>query len=157
MAKKLQHNDEQQDPETRHTEVDLRESSVYGKDEEQTMVGSADDLAMDAAIDRLESIIGGADEPVIYAGRLGRRVEAFNVSTEEEVDALKVNLVQDDARAISRDGSGWVVDDVAEEHMAEFTEVGPDLEDEGARPVAPGRDDTSAVLRRHAPNTDWGD
>ena len=137
-----------------HTEVDLSESSVYGKDEDEPVVGSADDLATDATIDRLESITGGADQPALYEGRLGRRVEAFDASTEEEVDALKVNLMQDEARDNARDGSGRIVDDVAEEQLAEFTEVGPDLEDVGVLQVSVGNDDTSAVLRRHHPNSE---
>jgi hypothetical protein len=138
----------------RHGEVDLSESSIYGKDAQEQEVGSVEDVATDAAIDRLEAVTGGADDPAIYGGRLGRQIEALDASTAEELDALEVNLRQEDERPNSRDGSGRIVDDVAEEQIAEFTEVGPDLDEEGAFPVAPGRDDTSAVLRRHHPNTD---
>ena len=151
MAKDLKARD---DESKTHTEVDLSESSVYGHNEDEPAVGSADDVATDATIDRLEEITGGADEPALYEGRLGRRVEAFDASSEEEVDALKVNLMQEDDRPNSRDGSGRIVDDVAEEQLAEFTEVGPDLDDEGVLQVSVGNDDTSAVLRRHHPNLD---
>jgi hypothetical protein len=138
----------------RHGEVDLSESSIYGKDAQEQGAGSVDDVATDAVIDRLEAITGGAEDPAMYEGRLGQRMEALDASTAEELDALEVNLRQEDERPNSRDGSGRIVDDVAEEQMAEFTEVGPDLDEEGALPVAPGRDDTSAVLRRHHLNMD---
>ena len=154
MTKHTQQEQKTGDRKARHEEVDLTESSIYGQDDDEQEVGSVDDVATEVAIDRLEAITGGADEPAIYEGRLGRRVEALDASTAEELDALEVNLMQDDARPNSRDGSGRIVDDVAEEQLAEFTEVGPDLDEEGAMPVAPGRDDTSAVLRRHHLNTD---
>ena len=47
-----------------------------------------------------------------------------------------------------------MADDVAEERLAEVTEVGPMIEDEGAVALTPGRDDTSAVLDAHRPNFD---
>jgi hypothetical protein len=78
----------------------------------------------------------------------------LDASTEEEVDALRVNLLQDDGRPASRDGSGRVVDEVAEESLGRFTEVGPGVGDRGAESVVPGREDTSRVLRRHHPNTE---
>ena len=81
-------------------------------------------------------------------------MDELDASTEEEIDALEVNLTQEDEIASTRDGSGRVIDDVAEEELARFTEVGPMQTDQGVVPVAPGRDDTSAVLRRHHPNTE---
>jgi N utilization substance protein A len=85
--------------------------------------------------------------------KLEKEIFKLDASTEEEVDALKVNLLQEDEHPRVRDGSGHVVDEVAEEKMARFTEVGPLLADRGAESVTPGRDDTSKVLRRHHPNT----
>ena len=73
----------------------------------------------------------------------------MDASTEEELDALELDLVQDGDPFGARDGSGRVVDDVAEEQIAALTEVGPMVDDRGAESVAPGRDDTSSVLRRH--------
>jgi N utilization substance protein A len=43
---------------------------------------------------------------------------------------------------------------VAEERLAELTETGPMLDEEGAKPVAPGREDTSRRLAEHNPNFD---
>jgi hypothetical protein len=150
MAKQI----EQQDSGFQHEQVDLSESSVYGKDDTEPVVDAETDLTTDASIDRLEAITGGAYDPALYEGRLGREVEALDASTGEEVDALKVNLMQDEGLDLARDGSGRVVDDVAEEQVAEYTEAGPDLTDVGDLSVAPGRDDTSAVLRRHHTNRD---
>ena len=74
-------------------------------------------------------------------------------STEEEVDALRVNLTQDDYPSSARDSSGRVVDDSAQERLARFTEADPMQGDIGVVSVEPGRDDTSRILRRHHPNT----
>jgi hypothetical protein len=137
-----------------HPAVDLSESSIYGKNSE-TSAASTDDTATEAALDRLEEIRGGAgNDPQLYKGATGRAAEALDASTDEEIDALQVNLLQDDNIANSRDGSGRIVDDVAEEQLAEFTETGPDLDLEGALSVTPGRDDTSSVIRRHHPNAE---
>lgn len=77
----------------------------------------------------------------------------LNASTEEEVDALRVDLFQEDERPNARDGSGRVVDDIAEARIAKFTEAGPHTDGRGAESLEPGRDDTSKILRRHHPNT----
>ena len=141
-------------------EVDLSESSVYGDESAEPSTESSDDVATQSTIDRLEEITGRAgderelENPNLYQGRLGLNVEKLDASTDEEIDALELDLLQDDARADARDGSGRIVDDVAEERLAEYTEVGPDLDDEGALSVAPGNEDTSATLRRHQTNTD---
>jgi hypothetical protein len=135
-------------------EVDLSESSVYGDDNDQL---ESDDVATEDRLDRLEAITGGADdEPAIFEGKLGRQFDALDASTEEEVDALKVNQEQDDNFA-SRDGSGRVADDLAQEQIASFTEVGPMSDDRGGESVTPGREDTSATLRRHRPHPQAGD
>ena len=78
-----------------------------------------------------------------------REIEKLDAETAEEVDALRVNLLQDDDFTPTRDSSGRVVDEVAEETIARFTEVGPLAADRGAISVTPGRDDPSKVLRRH--------
>ncbi|HLJ75988.1 MAG TPA: hypothetical protein VKT75_01170, partial [Acidobacteriaceae bacterium] len=50
------------------------------------------------------------------------------------------------------DGTGIISDDVAEERLAEITEVGPALDTEGAEALVPGRDDTSEILAEHETN-----
>jgi hypothetical protein len=130
------------------TRVDLNESSVYAEDKSQS-----DDLATDAELDRLENITGGADEALIAEGELGRQLDELDASTNEELDALKVNLYQEDERPAARDGSGLIVDDAAEERIARFTESDPRESDIGAISVEPGREDTSSVLRRHHSNS----
>ncbi len=157
MANKRVMHDEERNVDGATSKVDLSESSVWGKDDDESVNESAEELAADAAMDRAKSLRRGADEEaVLFEGRTGEEEDALDASTEEEIDALKVNLMQDDAPANARDGSGRVVDDVAEEQIAEFTEVGADLSDEGVLQVTPGRDDTSEVLRRHHPNTEVG-
>jgi hypothetical protein len=119
--------------------VDLKESSVWGPESGD----AADNDAMEADLDRLESVTGGADDPVIAEGELG-----------EEIDALEVNLFQDDELSNARDGSGIIVDDVAEERIGKLTETGPWEDAQGTASVSPGRDDTSSTLRRHHSNTE---
>jgi hypothetical protein len=132
-------------------EVNLDESSVYGK-EDQT-IGSDEDVATETTLDRLEAITGGADDdPVVVEGDLAQDFDELDASTDEEVDALKVNLLQDDENANVRDGSGRVVDDIAEEQIAKFTEVGRLQPNLGGLPVAPGHDDTSKAIRQHHPS-----
>lgn len=84
---------------------------------------------------------------------------AFDAAMDEEIDALQLDLTQEEARPRRRSGaaygSGRIVDDVAEERLAEFTEVGRDLDEEGAESFVPGLDDTSQVLREHHPNTEF--
>ena len=117
----------------------------------------ADPATADAAtLDRLESIAGGTDEddPRLYLDpRFSKEADKLDASTEEEVDALRVNLVQDGGKSHSTDTSGRVVDDTAEEEIARFTEVGPMQPDQGVVSAELGQDDTSRVLRRHHPNT----
>lgn len=132
-------------------EVNLDESSVYGK-EDQT-IGSDEDVATETTLDRLEAITGGADDDsVVVEGDLAQDFDELDASTDEEVDALKVNLLQDDENANVRDGSGRVVDDIAEEQIAKFTEVGRLQPNLGGLPVAPGHDDTSKAIRQHHPS-----
>ena len=114
------------------------------------------DTADAATIERLEAIAGGADEDdprLLLNPDLSREVDKLDASTDEEIDALRVNLVQDGGESHTTDSSGRVVDDSAEVEVARFTEVGPMQPDQGVASVEPGRDDTSRVLRRHHPNT----
>ncbi|HMG85763.1 MAG TPA: hypothetical protein VK574_08465 [Terracidiphilus sp.] len=135
------------------TRVNLNESSVYAEDKAAPDANQSDDVATDAELDRLEAITGGADEPLIAEGDLGQKFDELDASTNEELDALQINLLQEDERPNARDGSGLIVDDAAEERIARFTESDPMVENLGAESVEPGRDDTSSVLRRHHPNS----
>jgi hypothetical protein len=129
-------------------QVDLTESSIYGKEDD-----SDGDRAAEIDLDRLESITGSADDPTIVEGELGEQFDALAATTDEEVDALQVNLLQDEALSPSRDGSGIIVDDIAEERIGKLTETGPYEGNQGSVSVSPGSDDTSSILRRHLSNT----
>jgi N utilization substance protein A len=65
---------------------------------------------------------------------------------------LKQDLTQSEEEPESADGTGRIIDEVAEERIAELTEVGPLLDEEGAESLVPGREDTSAVLAEHETN-----
>ncbi|HTV82580.1 MAG TPA: transcription termination factor NusA [Acidobacteriaceae bacterium] len=81
------------------------------------------------------------------------KAEHANVaSSEEEADALTHGLTPAGEEPASPDGSERVADEMAEERIAEITEVGPALETEGAESLVPGREDTSAVLAEHETN-----
>lgn len=109
---------------------------------------------LDNDVERVEILASGAeDSDDVEDDDLSEKLSELAASTEEEVDALRVNLAQDDDPFGSRDGSGRIVDDVAEERLARFTEAGPLQGDIGAVSVEPGRDDTSGVLRQHHPNS----
>jgi len=79
-------------------------------------------------------------------------LKAEEASLDEEIDALQQDLTQSGEESVSEDGSGLINDEVAEERLAEVTEVGPDLEEEGAESLDPGREDVSEVLAEHQPN-----
>jgi N utilization substance protein A len=84
---------------------------------------------------------------------IARESEKFDASIDEELDALEVNMTQDgDEFRDSDDGSGLIDDELAEERVEDLTEVGPDVEYKGLVSADPGRDDTSATLRRHYAN-----
>jgi len=116
-----------------------------------------DDFENDSDVERVEVLAAGAeDSQDIDGDGLGEKLAELAATTEEEVDALRVNLLQDDERSTTGDSSGRVVDDTAEERMARFTEAGPMQGGIGAESVEPGRDDISRTLRRHNPNTTIG-
>jgi transcription termination/antitermination protein NusA len=124
--------------------IDFTGSSVRGAREGE--------VASEETLDRLEQITGGAEQPLAYRGGLARETDKLSAQTEEEVDALRVDLTQDDdSMHNTRYGTGKIDDDVAREHIAGVTEVGPELDDKGVNAVVPGRDDTSRVLRRRHP------
>ena len=128
--------------------------SGQGRDLSPQYDATPDDLERESDVERVELLSAGAEnQDDIEDGDLGEQLNELAVTTEEEVDALRVNLLQDDELPNTRDGSGWVVDDVAEEQIARFTEADPMEREIGAISVEPGRDDTSRVLRRHHPNT----
>ena len=113
-----------------------------------------DDLESDSDVERVEVLAAGAEgEENIEEDGLGEKLNELAATTEEEIDALRVNLLQDDAPPNPHDSSGCVVDDTAEARIARFTEADPMQGDIGAVSVEPGRDDTSRVLRRHHLNT----
>ncbi len=134
--------------------VNLDESSVYRDEPEDS--AAAGEIVTGPTLDRLEAIAGGADEddPRLFEPEFSKQVEALDAETEEEIDALRVNLYQDDDEiGATRDGTGRIVDDAAEEELARHTETGPMQPDQGVVSAEPGRDDTSRILRRHHPNT----
>ncbi len=81
-------------------------------------------------------------------------VHIADVQAEEEIEALEQDLTQAGEERPSEDGSGLIRDELAEERLAEVTETGEALEDEGAESLDPGREDTSEVLAKHHPHAD---
>src|SRR5271163_2187432 len=73
-------------------------------------------------------------------------------SLGEEIDALTQDLSQEGEESVSRAGSGHIVDELAEERLAEVTEVGPDLDTEGGESLVPGRDDVSETIAEEQPH-----
>ena len=82
-------------------------------------------------------------------GKLGRQFDALDAEHRRRAGCTEAGSGQDGEPFDAGDGSGRVDDDVAEEQIAAFTEVGPGRTIAAAESVAPGRDDTSAVLLRH--------
>jgi len=71
---------------------------------------------------------------------------------DEELDALQQDLTQEGEQSVSEDGSGRIVDELAEERLAEVTEVGPDLDTEGGESLEPGRQDLSERIVEDRPH-----
>jgi N utilization substance protein A len=79
---------------------------------------------------------------------------ASDASLDEEEDALRLDLTQEGEEPPSKEGSGLIDDEVAEEQLAEITETGEELDAEGAESVVPGVHDTSEKLRETAVDAD---
>ncbi|MGB9032703.1 MAG: transcription termination/antitermination protein NusA, partial [Acidobacteriaceae bacterium] len=86
-------------------------------------------------------------------------LKAEEASLDEEIDALQQDLTQseDEPEPDDSESTGVIRDDVAEERLAELTEVGPDLGEEGAEAVAPGNEDTSETLVEHETHPEPGE
>src|SRR6202035_75308 len=80
-----------------------------------------------------------AASPAEAASDVSKEKAASDASLQEEEDALRLDLTQEGEERPSEDGSGRIVDEVAAEQIEEVTDSGPDIEDEGAEPVAPGQ------------------
>ena len=123
---------------------------------------SLDADTVDAAtIDALEQVTGGdadadldAEAETELTGADAEAAELSAAETDEEIEALELGLTQEDDAPELRDGSGRIDDELAEERLAELTETGDALDDEGAESLVPGRDDTSEQIARHNPNFD---
>jgi N utilization substance protein A len=94
-----------------------------------------------------------AESPAAVTEEVAAR-QAEAASSDEEIDALRLDLTQGEETPETADGSGLVNDEVAEERIAELTEVGEALEDEGGESLQPGSQDTSEVLAEHAVDPD---
>jgi len=92
----------------------------------------------------------GEERPVPVVSEAAAAEAASEASLSEEEDALKLDLTQEGEEPASEDGSGRIDDEVAEEQMEEITESDPDIDDDGAEPVVPGRQDTSEKLEETA-------
>ncbi|HLH35032.1 MAG TPA: transcription termination factor NusA [Alloacidobacterium sp.] len=95
----------------------------------------------------------GEERPAEAPG-LAEAAHIPDAQAEEEIAALEQDLTQAGEERPSEDGSGLINDELAEERLAEVTEEGTALADEGSESLAPGREDTSEVLARHHPNTE---
>ena len=125
-----------------------------GGDLGRQVATTRDEFDNESDVERVEVLASGAERSDdIDENEVGEKLSQLAASTEEEVDALRVNLLQDDEPPSTRDSSGRIVDDTAEERLARFTEADPMQGDIGVVSVDPGRDDTSRILRRHHPNT----
>lgn len=93
----------------------------------------------------------GEERPApIPVPNLAAEKSKSDASLDEEEDALKLDLTQEGEEAPAEDGTGPVNDEVAAQQIEEITESGPAVEDEGAEPVTPGRQDTSEKLAENA-------
>ncbi|HYK36767.1 transcription termination factor NusA [Alloacidobacterium sp.] len=96
----------------------------------------------------------GEERPGPAMPELAEAEHIADAQAEEEIAALEQDLTQTGEERPSEDGSGLITDELAEERLAEVTEEGPALADEGAESLEPGREDTSEVLAEHHPNTE---
>ncbi|MFZ0663464.1 MAG: transcription termination factor NusA [Acidobacteriaceae bacterium] len=93
----------------------------------------------------------GEERPEPVAGsEAAAEKAASDASLAEEEDALKQDLTQEGEELTAENGTGIVNDEVAAEQIEEATDSGPAIEDEGAEPLVPGRQDTSEKLEKTA-------
>jgi len=98
----------------------------------------------------------GEERPAPAEPSLAAAAHLADVQAEEEIEALEQDLTQAGDELPREDGSGLISDELAEERLAEVTETGEALEDEGAESLDPGREDTSELLAEHHPKEDDG-
>jgi hypothetical protein len=66
-----------------------------------------DDLENNGDVERVELLAAdAADRENVEKDELGAKLAELAVTTDEEVDALRVNLLQDDDPPSTRDGTG---------------------------------------------------
>ena len=71
-----------------------------------------DELDNEGEVARVETLASGAESSEdVQADDISEKLSELAASTEEEVDALRINLTQDDDPPSTRDSSGRVVDD----------------------------------------------
>src|SRR5579859_1166103 len=107
------------------------------------------DIATAGAPARLNATTSGAsrDGLCLLDRNPDAQFDELQAATDEEIDALRVNLVQDGIASRTADTAGHVVDDIAEEELARFTEAEPVQAGHGVASAEPGRDDTRRALR----------
>jgi len=71
---------------------------------------------------------------------------------DEEIDALEQDLTQAGEQSVSAEGSGRIVDELAEERLAEVTEVGSYLDTEGGESLDPGGQDVGERIAEGQPH-----
>jgi transcription termination/antitermination protein NusA len=80
--------------------------------------------------------------------------QVVEAQTAEEIDALALNLAQsgEESASSNPETTGPITDELAEERLAELTETGSMLDDQGAEALVPGREDVSEELAGHQPD-----
>src|SRR5690348_14032584 len=85
-----------------------------------------DDLDNENDVERVEVLASGAENSEdMDQNDLSEKLSELAATTDEEIDALRVNFLQNDYPPSTRDSSGRIVDDTAEERLARFTEADP--------------------------------
>ena len=136
--------------------------------EERDIAAADDDRGDLQDDDDVDDAIAGAEfrvrlaEPLAEHAVFGNAIEHAVGPDDCSVDRAGENQRSDDNDETvedqagderpSEDGSGLIRDELAEERLAEVTETGEALEDEGAESLEPGREDTSEVLAEHHPH-----
>jgi N utilization substance protein A len=81
---------------------------------------------------------------------LAEKKALADAETAEEIAGLQQDLTQEGKETASEDGSGVIHSELAEEAVAEYTESGAALDEDGAEPVAAGSEDVSRTMEEHA-------